>query len=296
MSEKILKATHDGELKVGLLSIPCYVLQDGTRVLTQRGVQTTIGMSTSGGASGAHRTASVLKGIEDKLNVSNDLSVRMSNPLIFRPQRGRTAYGYDATALIDICELILQARDKGNILLASQEKYADVANIIMRTFAKIGIIAVIDEVTGYQELRDKKALQAILDKYLRKEYAAWAKRFPDEFYQEMFRLKGWQWRGMKVNRPSVVGHYTNDIVYQRLAPELLAKLQELNPKDDKGHRQSKHHQWLTDDIGIPELGQHLYAATSLMKASTSWDRFHRALQRAFPKLGTNLELPIEDVE
>lgn len=45
----------------------------------------------------------------------------------------------------------------------------------------------------------------------------WAKRFPDEFYKQICRLKGWQWRGMKVNRPSVVAQYTTDLVYERLA-------------------------------------------------------------------------------
>jgi len=74
---------------------------------------------------------------------------------------------------------------------------AERSRVFLNIFAKIGIIALIDEATGYQEVRDKNALQEILDKYLRKEYAAWAKRFPDEFYIEMFRLKGWKWKGMK---------------------------------------------------------------------------------------------------
>ena len=77
--------------------------------------------------------------------------------------------------------------------------------MLTRGLAHIGIIALVDEATGYQEVRDKLALQAILDAYLRKELAAWAKRFPDEFYREMFRLKGWQWQGMSVNRPQIVG-------------------------------------------------------------------------------------------
>jgi len=49
----------------------------------------------------------------------------------------------------------------------------------VRGFARVGIIALVDEATGYQEVRNKLALQAILDAFLRKELAAWAKRFPD---------------------------------------------------------------------------------------------------------------------
>ena len=107
------------------------------------------------------------------------------------------------------------------------------------------MIALVDEATGYQETRDRKALQSILDKYLCKELAAWSETFPDEFYKELFRLRGWQCRGMKINRPSVVGRYTNDIIYERLAPGILDELIERNPEDEKGQPKHRHHQWLT---------------------------------------------------
>jgi hypothetical protein len=111
----------------------------------------------------------------------------------------------------------------------------------MRALAHVGIIALVDEATGYQEVRDRLALQEILDKFLLKEFATWAKTFPDEFYKEIFRLHGWQWRGMKVNRPQIVAHYTKDLVYARLAPGILAELEKRNPKDERGYRKAKHH-------------------------------------------------------
>lgn len=166
--------------------------------------------------------------------------------------------------------------------------------MLVRGFARVGIVALVDEVTGYQEIRDRQALQAILDKYLRESFAAWAKRFPDEFYREMFRLKGWQWRGMKVNRPSVVGHYTRDLVYERLAPGLIQELEVRNPKDEKGNRKVKHHQFLTDEIGHPALAQHLYAVIGFMRASSNWDQFYRLMQRAYPKRDTTMLLPLPD--
>jgi hypothetical protein len=42
--------------------------------------------------------------------------------------------------------------------------------------------------------------------------AAWVKKFPDEFYENIYKLKGWRWPGMSKNRYSVVGHYTNNLV------------------------------------------------------------------------------------
>jgi hypothetical protein len=62
-------------------------------------------------------------------------------------------------------------------------------DIVMRGLARVGIVALIDEATGYQEVRDRKALQSILNSilnaFLRKELAAWALRFPKEFYEQV---------------------------------------------------------------------------------------------------------------
>ncbi len=217
------------------------------------------------------------------------------NPIRFLLSRTAKGEGYKAEALPTVCDVYLQAREAG-VLRGKQELIAKKCEMLVRSLSKIGIIALVDEVTGYQAIRDKEALQAILDKYLRQEFAAWAKRFPDEFYKQMFRLRGWQWRGMRVNRPSVVGKYTNDLVYQRLAPGILDELQKRNPKDDKGHREGKHHQLLTDDMGVPALQNHLFATTKFMEASATWDQFYRSMQRAFPKLNSNLVLnfPEED--
>jgi P63C domain len=101
------------------------------------------------------------------------------------------------------------------------------------------------------------------------------KRFPDEFYKEMFRLKGWEWLSICGKRPSVVGTYTNDLVYERLAPGILAELEGRNPKDERGNRRGKHHQLLTDDVGHPALAQHLHAVIGLMRAAGTWDQFYR---------------------
>src|SRR5271157_1546686 len=284
---KALWGSPDRPLKIGDLEIPAYVLENGTRVLSGRGMQTALQLGQSHGS----KLRKLLSSTNIKPHISNELAMALDQPLRFvRPGRGgKLAVGYEATILPDICDAILDARKQGN-LTAPEHLVADQCEMLTRAFAKVGIIALIDEVTGYQEIRDREALQAILDKFLRKEFAAWAKRFPDDFYREMFRLRNWQWRGMKVNRPSVVGHYTKDLVYQRLAPGVLEELERRNPKDDKGYRKQKHHQWLTEDIGHPALAQHLYATIGFMRASTSWDQFYRMMQRAFPKLNTTMLL------
>lgn len=297
MSEKLPSAicgAEDRPLSLGGFQIPCYVLEDGKRVLIQGGMILALDMKQgTAGRGGGDRLAKFIstKGINPF--VSAELSEMIKSPIKFRTTKGSLAYGYEATVLADLCDAVLDARKAGK-LHYQQVHIAEQCEILVRGFARVGIIALVDEATGYQETRDKDALQAILDAYLRKELAAWAKRFPDDFYKEMFRLRNWRWKGMSVNRPSIVGHYTNDLVYERLAPNILKELESKNPKDEStGRRKSKHHQWLTDDVGHPALAQHLHAIIGFMRASTTWAQFYRLVQRAFPKRGSQLLLPID---
>jgi hypothetical protein len=296
------KGTKLGILKIGGLELECAVLENGTRVLSQRTFTRAVGAPSGGGA---FKRRSV-EGVADlpiflayerlKPFIDEGLSASLSSPIEYIPKHGgRSALGIKAELVPDVCDVWLKARDAG-VLTERQKSIARQADILMRGLAHVGIAALVDEATDYQPIRDKEALQQILDKYLLKEFAAWAKRFPDEFYKQMFRLRGWQWRGMRVNRPSVVGKYTNDLVYQRLAPGVLEELQQRNPKDEKGNREGKHHQLLTPDLGIPALQNHLFATTKFMEASATWDQFYRSMQRAFPKLNSNLVLNFPEPE
>lgn len=284
-----LKATHTGELSIGNIILLCHVLENGERVISGNAIQKSLGFpkNASGNA--------IIKFIDSRLTpyLAEETLQKIQNPIKFmRIGSGGSVpetNGYDASVLIDICDAIISAK-KDNKLTPSQETQADYAEMIIRSVAKVGLVALIDEATGYQEIRDKKALQAILDKYLAKELAVWAKRFPDEFYKEIFRLKGWDFRPESVLRPSVVGRYTIDLVYERLAPGLLKELEQLNPKNDKGNRKNKHHQWLSSDVGHPALSQHIHAIIGFMRACDNWQQLLTLVDRAYPKKGSQIQM------
>ena len=211
----------------------------------------------------------------------------------YRTERGSLADGIKAEIIPKICDVWIDAKDHGK-LGSRQARIAEKAMLLMRALAHVGIIALVDEATGYQEVRDRKALHDILETYLLPERARWAKRFPDKFYQHIFRLRGWPWRGMKVNRPQVVGRFTNDIVWDRLEKYVHEELRKRNPRMESGQRRAKHHQWLTEDIGHPALQAHLIGVIALMRAAPNWTSFHRSLERAFQKLHETIPLPFED--
>jgi len=290
-AKEIPKAEFTGEIRIGDIEIPCYVLEDGARVLSQRGVVGGLDMRYGSRAGGADRLTGFLVGKSISPFVSNELLALLSDPIMFRtPHGGKLAWGYPATVLADICEAVLSARQAG-ALQKQQEHIADRCEILIRGFARVGIIALVDEATGYQEVRDRQALQAILDQFLRKTLAAWAKRFPDEFYYHIARLRGWEWKGRKFNPPQIVAYYTNDFVYHRLAPNLIEELDKRNPIVH-GRRRATHTQWLTEQVGHPALAQHLHAVIALMRASPTWDQFRSMIDIALPRHEGTLKLPM----
>jgi hypothetical protein len=196
-----------------------------------------------------------------------------------------------------VCEVYLRLRDAyvadGKEPPKNYRHIIEACDILMRALAHVGITALVDEATGFQEVRDRQALQKILEKYISDEWAKWTRRFPPEFYKQLFRLKGIPFPPSEgTKKPSYVGHWTNDIVYSRLAPGVLAKLREVNPRTASGGRARKHHQHLTEDVGAPELQQHLSNVTFLMKTCQTWAEFKERLEVAAPKVGDTMRLPL----
>jgi hypothetical protein len=292
------QADHVGKIHIGDMQFPCSVLSDGTRILTQTDFMAGMGMYYSGwvARSKAKNEGSAdiphflaFKSLEPF--IQKHLGAMQSISVKYRTESGQLAHGIKAEIIPKICEVWIDA-DRYGKLGPRQKKIAEKADVLLRVLAHVGIIALVDEATGYQEVRDRLALQEILDKFLLKEFATWAKTFPDEFYKQIFRLHRWQWRGMKVNRPQIVAYYTKDLVYARLAPGILKELEKRNPKDERGYRKARHHQFLTEDIGHPALAQHLYGVLGLMRIAETWEDFMKMMEKAYPRRGDTLQLSL----
>ena len=278
----------DRPLRIGLIEIPCYVLSDGRRVLAQRGLQVGIGFSPSGGSkAGERRLAQFLGSLQSKGIDTNDLIARINNPIRFVPPHGgNPADGHEATILPDLCSVIVEADAKG-ALMHQQRHAAEQCRILLRGFADVGIIALVDEATGYQDVRSRDALARILEKFVAKELRPWVRTFPADFYKQVYRLHNWVYADDKQARPGIVGHITNDVVYERLAPGVLEELRRVTPRDDKGRLKHKLFQRLTEEVGHPKLREYLAAVVMLMKYAPDWKVFLQRLDVEFPKWGDN---------
>lgn len=297
-------ADFEGSFSIGSTEVAAAVLRDETRIITQASYLRALGRSRSPKAG-----TGVLSTVDDlpfflqaealKPFITNEL-IESTKPIFYKTKKGSKGVGYNAISLKRVADVYLQFRDASlkatGKIPKRYEGIINAADVLIRGLAEIGIVALIDEATGFQEVRQRHALQEILDAFLLKELAAWAKRFPDDFYKEIYRLRGWEWRGRRFNPPQAVAGYTTDFVYERLAPGIREELESRMPKDHAGRRKGKLHQLFTDDIGHPALAQHIHALTTLMRASKNWNQFKLMLDTALPKRGTTLQLPFVEAD
>lgn len=287
-------AINDGSLVIGNQEIRCAVLSDGKRVLAQQTVLQTLGRARSakgktgseaGGPPPFLAAANLQEFISDELQ-------EIFDPIPYRPLTGGRAYGYRAEILPLVCDVYLEAR-KADKLLRSQEPVAEICEILVRSLAKVGIIALVDEATGYQEVRARDELQRILEFYVQAELRTWTKMFPDEFFEQVYRLQGWDYKPGTAKRTQYVGKLINKYVYDQLPPGVLDELRQLNPVTEKGWRKNKHHQYLTTDTGNKHLDRQISTVTTLMRISDSKEHFEEMFERAFPPPQMRLPLVLD---
>jgi hypothetical protein len=180
-------------LRLGDVEIPCYVLEDERRVVTSSGLLSALGMGIGGGLT---RLAGLARTIADNPSMAGDLVSRLESPIEFIPGSKGIAKGYEATILGQLCDAILEARVQGR-LTPRYDHIGAAAEVLARAFMTVGIIALVDEATGYQEVRRRMDLAEILDRYLDDNLNRWTKTFPDEFYVLFFKLKGWDYENLK---------------------------------------------------------------------------------------------------
>lgn len=274
------KATYSAEenpLIIGNIKIPCFVLDNGKRVLIQSSMAGALGRSDKGG----NRITEIINVKFLNEFVNPELRYALENPIIFKALNNRKTSGYEATVLIDLCDAVITARNNVNShLTPKQKELTNQCEIIIRTVAKVGIIALVDEATGYQEDRERNALAIILEQFISDELRPWLKTFPYEFYKQLFKLRNLEFPS--VNIPSYFGHLTTNIVYKRLAPKILINLKEMTPVSKNGHRTARLHQSLTHDIGYYKLKEHLGSVVTLMKLSNNYEEFEKKLNEIHP--------------
>lgn len=301
MNKKVGKIKHEGTLDLNGLQIPCYVLEDGTRILSGRGMQNALKFTDTSSVDDAAKLSGVeltrfmgskwFKSLvisEEKLEHFDPITCYKGNQPI---------NGYEATALADLCDVLLEARKQGFLKTERQQTVADQCEILIRAFAKVGIVALVDEATGYQYTREKDELQKILKAYIAEELLPWQKKFPDSYYKEIFRLNKWDFTVNDIKkRPSVIGKWTNHIIYNQLPKGVLTELKEKTPKSEAGNYVARFHQSLTEDIDNTHLQNQINSVIAIMQISDNWKQFLTNFNKMVDRRNGQTELKFEDLE
>lgn len=279
--EHVFRATHKGEWNPSGtdITIECYVLENDERVLSLRGTARTMNLK-GGGALALPRMLSanyiqsyLSEDLKQWLRDTNEGKIQKIQP----PEGGNSFHAFKATLLVDLADAFYRAKNDGLFdkpKMSYQKERAERLYNITLAFSKVGINALIDEITGYQEIREKDALSKLLDLYVEGLFKPWERRFPEEFYKEIYRLKDWKYTGSS-RRPHTVASITNEFIYSFLPKDVMKEVRERKTGNEKLH------QWLTSEVGVNHLEKQITSATTLMRASDTWEEFEKLFNRSF---------------
>lgn len=287
-----MKATHWGELILGEIPIPCYVLENGTRIFSLKGVVVAL-TGTQGG-----QLAEYIKVKAVKSHLPSDLVPAEDGtiPALIPFDTGGNAFSKDAIGVpverfIDICSAYSNAlRDSLSNpdaikLTDRQTQIASMANKFLSAAAKTGITALVDEATGYQYDRPVDALQFKLNLYLEKEMREWEKTFPDQLWSEFARLTNW--KGSLQQRPKYWGKLVNELVYGYLDKDVYVWLKTNAPKPIGN---LSYHRWLTSQYGLKKLTEHLWQLVGMASACNTMEELRRKMAEKYGRVGVQMTL------
>lgn len=271
--KSIPKVWGKGPVRIFNVDLDCYVLQDGTPVLNKGKMMKAIGRSWKG----ASRT--------DKPNFIGAVNLQeFIRPELEEKLQGIEFYdgnklisGYHADILPLVCNVYLEARE-ARVLTEKQMPIAQICEMLIRSFARVGITALIYEQLGFEKYKHPQALRLLVESYMAEEVRKWSKEFPDELFFQMDRIYN-HVRTSPRNRPLYYAKFIRKHIYDPIEKGLiLIELDCRNPRE-KGRRKNRHHSLLNEDKGLPELRSQIWQVTGILKTSSNKRNFDRSYQR-----------------
>ena len=205
------EARFRGVLSLGGSNVDCYVLSTGQRVIALRAVVEALSQREHGKL-GRMLGVQTLKPFIDK-----DLVLGQTTGFSI-PGTQLTGTGLAAETFLEICNAYVMAMEAGARLSERQREIAIRCSIILGACAKVGLIALIDEATGYQYERAEDALQLKLRAFIADSLREWEKTFPDELWYQFGRLTNWE--GPLHSRPKWWGKLVMELIYYALDPDV----------------------------------------------------------------------------
>jgi len=264
MSEKPLKAWGNGPLKIMDIELDCYILEDGTPILNKGKMMKAIGRQWKG----ASRTdkPNFIGAVNLQKYIRPELEEHLKGVDFY--DGGRLISGYHADTLVLVCNAYLEAREAGE-LTKSQLPIAQICEILLRSFARVGLRALIYEQLGFEKFKHPEAFRLLIESYLSEEIRKWSKEFPEELFWQMDRIYGNE-RTTSRNRPMYYAKFIRKYIYDPIEKGIvLKKLDEKTPKDSKGRKKVRLHSSASEDVGLPAIRAQIWQIVGVLKTSSN---------------------------
>jgi len=281
-SQSLPTAVFWGVLDLMSTQIPCYVLDNGQRIIGRTAANEMLTCIKGGGNFEQTISVKSLKPFLDFNGIINQL-VAFRVPEVER--LGTDVKGMPADVFIEVCRGFVAALQASYNrppdadyppLTDRQKEMAVQASMFLAAVAKVGLDALIDEATGYQEFRAKDALEVKLRAYLADEMRKWEKTFPDQLWMEFGRLTNW--KGSIHKRPKYWGKIVMELIYEYLDPDVAQWLRENAPKPRGGQN---YHQWLSSQYGLQKLVQHIWQVVGMAKTCQTLPELKERMAETF---------------
>lgn len=277
------KAEWAGILDIGDTELPCYVLSDGRRVISRSGATSSLTGGKGGGNLESYISVGALQGY-----LPPDFADQMIE-FTLEGVTNKTARGITAESFCDLCTAYVTALEANALQSDRQREIAAHAGMFLAASAKVGLLALIDEATGYQYDRAEDALRFKLKLFLEDEMRKWEKTFPDQLWAEFGRLTNWK-GATNSQRPKYWGKLVNELVYDYMDPDVAQWLRENVPAPRGG---KNYHQWLSSQYGLKKLTEHLWMLIGMAAACQTMPELRRKMGERFGRHPVQITLFVD---
>ena len=272
-------AKWPGELRIGMA---CYVLTDGRRIISRTGATDFLTEKKGGGNLESYTNIQALRKF-----MPADLSGQMIE-FVLPGVVNKTVKGLEAETFVEICRAYVSAWQAGDLTSDAQISIAQRSAMFLGACAKVGLIALIDEATGYQYDRPLDALEVKLRLFLVEEMRKWEKTFPDELWEQFGRLTSWT--GPVHSRPKYWGKLVMELIYEYLDPDVAEWLRANAPKPIRG---KNYHQWLSEQYGLRRLVEHIWKVVGMASTCENLEELRYKMGQLYGgKKGFQLKLKL----
>jgi hypothetical protein len=277
-------AKYPGVLLLGDASIDCYVLDTKERVISLGAILKSIAGRTGGNLADYIGVQALKPFIDKDLVLAETIEFNI-------PGTQFTGKGIPAERFLEICQAYVSALSANTLTTDRQREIAIRCSILLSSCAKVGLIALIDEATGYQYERAEDALQIKLRAFIADELRDWEKTFPDELWEEFGRLT--KWVGPLHLRPKWWGKLVMELIYEAIDPDVAKHLKENKPPARYGQN---YHQWLTSDVGLKALIPHINQVIGIAKTCDTIGELREKVAYHYRNIPMQISFPFKPLE